>query len=119
MRQRPLVILTLCLTFILAAFRPGQPQTAAAAPKPQARIQYAPDRDYDLLKITLDLKTDYAKLTLSGTAVNRLAPLRDGLTAIVLDCGRNISVVDCALDGRPAAFTHAGDKLSINAPGPL
>ncbi len=126
MRRLVIAILTTCLALSSWAFR-GQKQPehqqqippSQAAASPEAKITYAPDRDYDLLKVSLDLRTDYDHLTLSGTAVNRLAPLRGGLTDIAFDCGANLKVEACALDGQPAAFTRSGDKLKISTPGPL
>ena len=117
MKRTAVTLLVLGLAFGSSSFgKPPEPQQAAS---PAAAVMYAPDRDYDLLQISLDLRVDYATLTISGTATNRLAALRDGLTEIALDCGRNLSVDACAIDGRPAAFSRSGDKLEIDAPGGL
>ncbi len=99
-------------------------QTAQAPPPnpfapPLAKIQYAPDRDYDLLHIALTLKTDAAKRSFSAEVVNRLAPLRDSLSVIVFDCGDNLEVESCFIDGVAAKFTRGGGKLAIAAPEPL
>lgn len=114
MKQKYVTILAFCLALFSLSF--GQQQQPQLAASPQAKIQYAPDRDYDLLQVSVDLRVDYGTLTLSGTAVNRLAPLRDGLAVIVLDCGKNLTVDGCAIDGQPAVFSRVGDKLRVAAP---
>lgn len=113
------VVTLLALGLILGSRSFGKPPASQQASPPTAAIVYAPDRDYDLLRITLDLRVDYATLTISGTATNRLAALREGLTEITLDCGTNLAVDACAIDGRPAAFSRSGDKLEVSAPGTL
>ena len=78
---------------------------------PLAKVQYAPDRDYDLQHVALDLDVDYAKRAFRGVVVNTLAPLRDGLTTIRLHCGANLNVDACELSGQGARFTREGDIL--------
>src|SRR5437588_33572 len=50
---------------------------------PQATVHYAPDRDYDLLNISVDLTEDWPSHVNSGNANNRLAALRYGLTRTI------------------------------------
>src|SRR5947209_195057 len=85
---------------------------------PQARVHYAPDRDYDLLDINVDLTVDWPQRTISGTAINTLAPLRDGLTQIVLDAGKGLDIKSVSIDGRGVAFEHLDNKLVIKS-GPV
>src|SRR5437762_341142 len=73
-------------------FREGNP----FAP-PQATVHYAPDRDYDLLHVAVDLDVDAGKQTFKGTVVNTVAPLRDGLKTVPLHCGTNLTVQECLL----------------------
>lgn len=86
---------------------------------PLAKVQYAPDRDYDLQHVALELDVDYAKRTFRGVVVNTLAPLRDGLRTIRLHCGANLNVEACELSGQGAKFTHEGDILKVDAAQPL
>jgi aminopeptidase N len=86
---------------------------------PLAKVQYAPNRDYDLQHVALDLDVDYAKRAFRAVVVNTLAPLRDGLTTIRLDCGANLNVEACELSGQSAKFTHEGDILKVDAAEPL
>jgi len=37
-----------------------------SAQQPESKMQYAPDRDYDLQHVALRLKVDYAKLAFDG-----------------------------------------------------
>jgi aminopeptidase N len=96
---------------------PSPPPNPFAAP--QARVQYAPDREFDLLRVSLDLNVDYAKLSFQGRVVNTLAPLRDGLASITLHAGANLKIEKCEIDGRKAEFTRQGNLLKIVAPQPL
>ena len=103
-------------------FRAAAQQNSAAPPlspfqPPQAKRFYAPDRDYDLQNVFVDLRVDYKKRAFSGMTVNRLAPLKDGLRAVRLYCGESLRVADCAIDGRPATFTREGDRLLVAVPG--
>ena len=108
-----------CAVLIASLAPIPQAQSLPASAPPGAKVQYAPDRDYDLLHVALDLKVDYDKLAFHGVVVNTLAPLRDGLSAITLDCGKNLNVEACEIAGQKATFTHDGDKLNITGTQPL
>jgi hypothetical protein len=83
-RRVPLtLILLLCLVL---------PRARGEQESPQVRLHYAPDRDYDLQHVSVDLIIDYEKHSFRGSVVNTLAPLRDGLTTIWFDCGENLTV---------------------------
>jgi aminopeptidase N len=118
-RSALILALILALDLVLPAARGQQASPSNPFAPPQARLQYAPDRDYDLQHISLDLTVEYATRSFRGVVVNTLAPLREGLTAIRLDCGENLTVTSCAIAGQQAAFRHEGDRLSITAPQPL
>jgi aminopeptidase N len=110
---------TLLLLLVLppaAAARQARPNPFAP---PQAKVQYAPDRDYDLQHVALDLDVDYARLAFRGVVVNTLAPLRDGLTAVTFHCGANLNVEACQVAGQDALFTREGDTLKVTSPQPL
>src|SRR5438067_11085994 len=85
---------------------------------PQATVHYAPDRDYDLLNISVDLTVDWPRHVISGSATNTLAPLRDGLTQIVLDAGKGLDISNVSIDGHTVLFQHGENKLVINS-GPV
>src|SRR2546421_2404343 len=85
---------------------------------PQATVHYAPDRDYDLLNIGVDLTVDWPRHVISGSATNTLAPLRDGLTQIVLDAGKGLEISSVSIDGHTVPFQHVEKQLVINS-GPV
>ena len=118
---KPLIqtALLLSLWLVLSAARGQQAPSDSPFTLPQAKVQYAPDRDYDLQHISVDLTVDYAKRSFQGVVVNTLAPLREGLTTVRFDCGENLTVTACEVAGRQAAFSHEEDKLKITAPQPL
>ena len=94
------------------------PATVPPATLP-GQQQYAPDRDYDLQHVAVDIVIDYERRSFRGTVVNTIAPLRDGVATIRFDCGENLSTTVCEVAGRQAAFRREGDKLVIKAPQPL
>ena len=56
---------------------------------PNATLHYAPDRDYDLMHIALDLNIDYPHRAFTGIVVNRVAALHDGVKILIFHCGPN------------------------------
>ena len=120
MIPRIYTILFLASTFALISpanaqrGRGGNPFAA-----PNAKLQYAPDRDYDLQNLAVELKVDYPKLAFEGVATNNFAPLRDGLSTVRLDCGTNLKVSRCEVNGRPAEFERVDDQLRIKTAAPL
>jgi hypothetical protein len=59
---------------------------ANASVQPGAKIQYAPDRDYDLQHVLLDLDINWEKRAFHGLVTHTLAPLRKGLATVRLHC---------------------------------
>lgn len=128
MSSKPLVLLTLVLLFVApsawaqqAAAPAQQAQTPPSHPfaPPQAKVQYAPDRDFDLLHVALDFKVDYAKLAFQGVVVNTLAPLRDGVTTVTFHANEVLKVQSCEVAGQKAACGREGELLKITAPQAL
>ncbi len=79
----------ICIASIVSA---QQTQTPPPSPfaAPQAKTQYAPDRDYDLQHLALDMNVDYAKLAFRATVINTLASLQDGRTTVTFHCASNL-----------------------------
>jgi len=109
------------LIFIASLSYGQQPQAPPAGPftAPQAKFQYAEDRDYDLQHLALDLNVDYAKLAFRATVINTLAPIREGLETIVFHSGSQLNIEACEVDGQKATFTRDGGTLKIRVPQPL
>ncbi len=116
-----LIGIALSLTFWIVppGSRGQQVPSSSAVVAPRDRLQYAPDRDYDLQHIAADLTINYVEHSFQGTVVNTLAPLREGVTTIQFDCGENLTVTGCEIAGQKAAFSRVGDKLRILAQQPL
>src|SRR6266436_3493672 len=89
-------------------------QTTTLTP-PADAVQRAPARDYDLRHVALELKLGYETLSFQGVVTNTITPIKDGLTLITLQCGPNLTVESCQIDGKEASFTHSGDILRIAA----
>src|SRR5690242_3986504 len=107
------IVLVLSLWSVLPAARGQQAPSDNPFAPPQAKLQYAPGRDYDLRQLSVDLVLDTAKRSFHGVVVNTLAPLRQGLTSLRFDCGENLNVTACEIGGQKAAFSHNGDRLTI------
>jgi aminopeptidase N len=115
---------TIALTATIAGWLCQQTAPAHAQPRrgnpflpPSAKVQYAPDRDYDLKHLKVTLEVDYPKRKFSGTSVNILTPLRnEGLTKIRLHCGRNLEVQEVTVNGQKADFTRDDEFFVITAP---
>ncbi|MCL4181757.1 MAG: HEAT repeat domain-containing protein, partial [Verrucomicrobia bacterium] len=59
--------------------------TAAADGQPKAARQYAPDREFDLLHLLLEVTPDFERRTIDGTATLRLQPIARPLRELRLD----------------------------------
>src|SRR5437588_11753154 len=83
----------------------GPPPPNPFAP-PQATMHYERDRDYDLKNLYLRIKIDWDKKTISGTATETLAPLRDGLKELIFDAAEPLKIAACRVNGAPVKFKH-------------
>lgn len=80
---------------------------------PQAKVQYAPDRQFDLQHLKVVLSIDYPNRSISGYSENTVAPFADGLPSLDLHCGPALQVSACSIDGKPTTFTRAGDRVKV------
>ncbi|WP_309712679.1 M1 family aminopeptidase [Armatimonas sp.] len=86
---------------------------------PAAKLQYAPDRDFDLQHLKVELDIDWPGRKFTGTATNTVAPLRDKLTVLRFHAGKNIEVKTAESAGKSLGFTRDGDIVSVSFPAPL
>jgi aminopeptidase N len=96
------------------AQRQGSPFSA-----PSAKVQSAPDRDYDLQNVRVFTRVDYAERTIYGRTQNTLAPIRSGMRELRFHRGEPVKVSSCLLDGKPAEFKIEGEYLIIQSPREL
>ncbi len=112
--------LVIALLLVLSAGVQAQTGGGGSNPflPPNARIQYAPDRTYDLRHVAVTLTVDPKAEAFSGSVVNTLAPLGAGLREVLLHCAEPLEVSACTVDGRPAEFTRKGDTLTVALAAP-
>jgi aminopeptidase N len=118
MRPTNAVVVGLVMTVATSPARAQSGPPTNPSPPP-AQIQRAPNREYDLQHVALDMNVDYARSSFQATVINTLAPLYDGLSTITFACGPILNIEQVAIDGTKTTFTHDGDTLRIRAPGPL
>jgi aminopeptidase N len=85
---------------------------------PAARLTYARTRDYHdrHLKLTFDINAqDYSA---TGDVRHNIVPFHD-LATVVMDCGANLTVQGCTINGERAEFSHPGESIVITPPAPL
>ncbi|HVK05655.1 MAG TPA: M1 family aminopeptidase [Armatimonadaceae bacterium] len=116
---RALSLLISATAAAAVALTPGRAEAQQPNPfqPPQARVQYAPDRDYDLKHLKVRLRVDYGKRAIEGVAANTLAPLRGPLREVRLHCGKELAVTGCAVNGVKADHTRDGEFLVVLVPG--
>lgn len=83
---------------------------------PRASMHYAPDRTCDLLDLQVDLDVDYPNRAFTGTTVNTLNPLRNGLREIVLHAGADLTIDKVMVDGQTVTIRREGIELHIPTP---
>jgi len=81
-------------------------------------MHYAPDRTCDLQHVDVTLNIDYPKREFAGTVVNTMAPLRSGISEVVIHAGAGLTIASIKVDGRAVTFKRDG-KLVLIATGPL
>jgi aminopeptidase N len=83
---------------------------------PNAKVQYAPDRNYDLQNLILDLKVDYPSRTLNAVATNTIVALRDGEVHLRFHAGRNTKIESVTIDGRDDHFVRDAEGIIADCP---
>jgi len=104
-------------TLFLLALAASQTNQNPFAP-PNASLHYAPDRTCDLQNVTVDLDVDYPNRSFTGHVVNTLAPLRSGLTSIILNAGKNLTISHVTFNGKEVAYARKDEDLEIQT-GPI
>ncbi len=110
------VLLHTALLLAIAHPQGGSQQARNPFAPPDATPHYAPDRMYDLLNLTLDLKVDYPNRLLEASATNAIAALRDGVTQLRFHAGASTKVDSVALNGKPAQFIRDAEGILVDCP---
>ena len=80
---------------------------------PSAKYHYAPDRTCDLRHVCISVEVDWPKRSIKGTTINTMAPLRSGITEIVLHAGTNLQIQTVKVSGATTSFKRDGRRLLI------
>src|SRR5580704_13698584 len=84
--------LALLSTASLATAQGGSMGVQNPFSPPGATIHYAPDRQYDLQHLALELNVDYPNKSVKGRVVNSIAALRDGIHDLKFHSGRDVKI---------------------------
>jgi aminopeptidase N len=91
--------------------------TVSLGPAALADRPYAPNRQYDLQNVRIELRFDTAKHEVIGQVTHTLAALRDGLRQFDFDsAGLEISSV--RVNDAPARFSTDAQTLHVDLPAP-
>ncbi len=107
---------SLAVVFLIASV--GSQAVAQGNPfqPPSASMHYAPDRTYDLKHVAVALDIDYANRVYNGVVKNTYAPLRSGLTTIVLHCWAGLTIQGISIDGKTVNYQRQGEDVMISCP---
>lgn len=83
---------------------------------PAAKVQYAPDRNYDLLNVRVITRVDYRNRTVYGRTQNTLATLRSGVRELRFHRGETVTISSCMLDEKPVEFRVDGEFVRVQSP---
>ena len=83
---------------------------------PDATVHYAPDRQYDLLDVAMEIVVDYPNRTIAGKTVNTLAALRDGTTSLKFHANPDTKIEGVELNGEAATYTRVDDGIEVSTP---
>lgn len=109
-----LSLASLCLIAFPVHAQRGNPFTP-----PSAKLQYAPDRDYDLQHLKVELEVDFTGRKFTGVSTNTLAPLRSGLTRLRFHQGRGLVVTAASVAGQSVPFSTESGFIVLTLPKAL
>ena len=109
------VIILFISTSLLSAQTDG-PSLARMRKQKLPPQHLAPNREFDLVNIKLDLNFDLDKKQLNGVAQEKINPLRDGLKEIHLNAV-DMTIDTVLLGNKSLKYTYDGKILTINFDG--
>jgi aminopeptidase N len=91
----------------------GQFGESSLIDSPNAPTQYAPNREFHLMNVKVQIDVDYPTRKITGVATNTVFILRDGTREITLSARSPIKILGVSVDGKPAPYTREGRMLKI------
>jgi aminopeptidase N len=92
-------------------------KTAKPFPLPGDKPRYAPDRQYALKHLFIDVALDFPQKTVRGRVLSTLSPVNAGLTQVTFDAA-DLSVQAVRLGETALNYRHEGEKLYIDLAEP-
>ncbi len=102
---------------VFEAFEAEAPAGFKPFPLPGDKPRYAPDRQYALKHLFIDVALDFPNKSVSGRVLSTLNPINDGLAQIVFDAA-DLEVASVRLGDSNLDFRREGEKLYITLPEP-
>lgn len=108
-----------CRRLVEALNQTEAPKAAGARlfAMPGDKPRYAPDRQYALKHIFIDVALDFPQKSVSGRVFSTLSPLNDGLTQLTFDAA-DLDVQSVWLGDTSLEYRHEGEKLYITLAEP-
>lgn len=89
-------------------------------PLPGDKPHYAPDRQYALNHIAIEISVDFPNQSVEGVTRLTVTPVNNGLTELDFDAGEmEIKAVHLQGQEQPLKFRQEGEKLKISLDSPL
>lgn len=82
----------------------------------QAPLVSAPERTYDLKRLTLDFKVDYENYRVAAIATNQGVALRDKTTKLRFHAGKSLAIASVKLNGAIAKYTRDDEGILVQTP---
>jgi aminopeptidase N len=102
-----------------AEFRHAPPAAyGPAAPDSPDYRKYAPDREVDIVHLTLDVTPDFARRTVSGTATWKFKPIAKPLAELKLD-GVDLNVESVTSTANVSAYQVTEEKVIVTFAEPI
>lgn len=114
--NRKAMRLPLALLLLVCVCAPGFTQSQNPFLPPRAKVNYAPDRTFDLLHVKVQIDVDYPKRAIKAVATNTFSPLRNHVAEVMFHAGKALAFESITLDGKPAAYRQDGLNLYISIP---
>ena len=110
--------LSVLLVWGLSGFTGTDRSCSAAQTKDTPDRQYAPARDVDIIRVTIDVTPDFEERTIRGVTTVRFAPISRLLTELKLNA-IDLNVASVVSDAKIAGYTTTDKDIKITFRPPL